>query len=425
MSNPEGSPVTPQAAPAPAPDPARASSLQERLRWFLVDDASWRGDLARAFAIYLVTRLGLALFVWLVQQHELCHGPRCHDNRLFPGNEFLNGLFQWDAIHYLRTVRDGYQTGQGMASTAPFFPGFPLSAWAVGKLVGSTLLGGIIVNHVGSIFGAFFITRLARALRIGAGDQDSHTSAAVAKEVTLFWLAAPLTFFFTVFLSEALFAFASALTIWAVVRGRWGVALLAGVLATATRNAGVIVAGSALLLAFERRREVPVPPRGWAALLGMPLGLVGFAVYQHLALGDALAWVHAQEAWNRGLTTPWQTLRHDWIGLPGAVRGREVDAMYRTQELLALLILVPFFFVRRRLNLPWALWLLGLGEWLLPLLSNSLISSARYQSGNLYFALAIPALLARHPVIRGIAWMFFGVVLAFYATLYTSGNWAS
>jgi hypothetical protein len=42
------------------------------------------------------------------------------------------------------------------------------------------------------------------------------------------------------------------------------------------------------------------------------------------------------------------------------------------------------------------------------------MSCARYQAGNIYFALAIPALLANRPLLRGLCWMLFGLVLAFY-----------
>nr|QKW93747.1 hypothetical protein [Vitiosangium cumulatum] len=400
------------------------------IRAWLVGDTSWRGDLARALLLYLVTRVALGLFVWLVQQHEFCHGPRCLDNRVFPENRFLNGLFQWDAIHYYRVITRGYFVGSGYDTTAPFFPGFPLAARWMGALVGSPLLGGILVNHLASLLAAFLMARLVRALSIGGvtpgreGADERAGVDAVAREATLFWLGAPLTFFFTVFLSEAVFGLASVAAFWAVARGRWPLALVAGIAASATRNAGLIVCVCALLLAWERRRIVPVPRYGWLCVALGPLGLGLFILYQHVALGDGFAWVHAQAAWNRGLVFPWKTFQDDWIGLPG-VRGHAVDAMYRTQEVLALAVLLPFLFLRRQLGIPWAIWLLGVGEWLLPLASHSLISCARYQAGNLYFALAIPAFLAPRPTTRGVAWMLFGMVLAYYATMYPVGNWAS
>jgi hypothetical protein len=92
---------------------------------------------------------------------------------------------------------------------------------------------------------------------------------------------------------------------------------------------------------------------------------------------------------------------------------------------MALALPAPLFLLRKRFHLPWALWFLGFCEWLLPLLSHGLPSAARFQSGNLYFALAIPALLSQYPTLRGLCWMLFGMVMAWYASTFPFGNWAS
>jgi hypothetical protein len=381
-----------------------------------------RADLFRALWIYLATRTGIALFVWLTGQHFAAITPGL-DRAFFPDNMLLNGLFQWDAFQYSQLATRGYYQGEGYDITLPYFPGFPLASVAVGKLLGSHLAGGILVNHVCSILSAFLAARLVRRLRLGRSESDTE---AIAKESTLFWLASPLTFFFCVYQSEALFGFASLLVIWSVVAGHWPLALVGGILATSTRNAGLIVAFSAAVLAFERRRQVKVGWAGWTCLALMPLGTLGLIAYQHYALGDGLAWVKAQGLWNRYLTWPWRTVKDEWAGWPGLSRAaRNVNAMYKVQELGASLVLAPLFLLRGRLKLPWALLLLGVAEWILPTLSHSLMSSARYQAGNLYFALAIPALLATRPMLRGVVWMLFGMVLAWYASTWPYGFFAS
>lgn len=188
--------------------------------------------------------------------------------------------------------------------------------------------------------------------------------------------------------------------------------------------AGLVVSACALVLAWERRRRVPVGWRDWLCVAATPLGLLLVIAYQSVVVGDGFAWVHAQRAWNRHLVFPWQTLYNDWRGFP-AVGGRDVEAMYRVQEALALTVVLPFFFVRQGLGIPWAIWFLGLAEWLIPLCSHSLISASRFQAGNVYLALAIPAFLVSRPLLRALAWLLFGMVLAFYATMYPVGNWTS
>ena len=370
--------------------------------------------------MYLATRLALALFVWLTGQHYDCGRAGCLNRGFFPQNFLINGLFQWDALQYWLVIERGYYLGDGFDTTAPFFPGFPLLAWSLGKLVGSPLLAGIVLNHACSIAAAFGIARLCR--RLGVGEAAGRD--AVAREATLFWLASPLTLFFCVFQSEALFGALSVGLFWSVATGAFWPMLLCGVLITATRNSGIVVVACAALLAFEQRRELRVSPKTWAALALAPLGLVGFVIYQHYALGDAFAWVMAQLRWNRFLTTPWRTIGDEWMGWPPVSR-RDVAPMYRMQELLALALLAPLFFLRGKLNIPRAIWLLGVIEWILPLLSHQLFSAARYQAANLYFALAIPALLGNRPLLRGLCWMLFGMVLAWYLSTYPHGVWAT
>jgi hypothetical protein len=388
----------------------------------LLSQETRRADFARTLVLYVVTRFALMLFVWLTGHHYDCGRAGCLDRGFQPDNFVLNGLFQWDALHYYQVIRIGYFIGDNINTTAPFFPGFPVLAWLTGRLFRSSLAGGIVLNHACTIGAAFGITRLCRRLSIGEGGADAR--AAVARETTLFWMASPLTLFFCVFQSEALFAFLSVVVIYGVVTGRYALVFVAGLLITCTRNSGIVVIACAALLAFERRRELPVRPAAIAALALAPLGLAAFMGYEQLVLGDPLAWVHAQVRWDRYLTTPWRTIADSWFGFP-SMRERSVKAMYPAQELLALAVTLPAFFLWRRLHIPIAILVLGVIEWLLPLLSHALFSAARYQAGNLYFALAIPALIANRPMLRGVCWMLFGLVLAWYLSTYPFGVWAT
>ncbi len=397
-----------------------------RIATFVRRDASWRADMARALGVFFLTRCVISIFVWLTGQHYHCYGHRCTDVGFFSDNYLLNGLFQWDAIHYRNLAEHGYFLGQGFDTTAPFFPGFPNGVRLFGWLFGNDLLGGIVMNNLAAILAAFFLARLVRGLQLGGSDSNSNGVQGTAIEATLFWLAAPLTLFFSVFLSESLFGLASVMLIWAVVTGRWWVVALAGIVATNTRNAGIILVAAGAIVAWERRKQNPIT--WWAALcfVGAMLGFAAFLWDQYAAFGEVNQWVEAQHSWNRYLVWPWQTFQDDWIGFPSLDPSeRNVDRMYRTQEVLAMAMLLPLFFFRRRLRIPWGLWLLGLGNWLLPVMSHSLISIARYQAANVYFALVIPALMYRYPIMRALVWWVFGLVLAFYLSTYPFGVWAT
>lgn len=381
---------------------------------------SWRNDIARCTGVFILSRAVLAVYVWLTGQHFRCGGPRCTDRAFFPDNILLNGMFQWDALQYRTLAESGYVTGPGFETTAPFFPGFPLAARVVGKVVGSPLAGGIIVNWVAAIVGAVFLSQLVRrTLR----DDGSET----ATQASLIWLLGPLSFFFTVFLSESMFACLAVVTLWAASTGRAWVFALAGACAAFTRNSGILVIAAGMALVWEQRGARTLLTARWLLAIGAAgFGFLAFLMMQHAAYGNAFEWVEAQRRWNRYLVWPTATLRDDWIGFPTLNPARRnVDAMYRSQEVLAAVLTLPLFLVRRRAGIPYALAGLGLALWLLPLLSHSLISYARYQAANAYLVIALAWLLSRWPIARTFVWWAFGLVFAWYASTYPFGVWAT
>lgn len=382
--------------------------------------ASWRDDILRCAGVFILSRGMLAVYIWLTGQHYRCGGPRCTDRAFFPDNILLNGLFQWDALQYRTLAERGYVTSSGFETTAPFFPGFPLAARAVGVLVGSPLAGGIVVNWVAAILGAVFLSQLVRRTL-----RDSCVEVSI--QASLIWLLGPLSFFFTVFLSESMFACLAVVTLWAASTNRAWVFALAGAGASLTRNSGilVVVAGAALICE-QRGLRTMLTARWMLAIGAAAAGFAAFLLMQHAAFGNAFEWVDAQRRWNRYLVFPTTTLRDDWIGFPTVNPSRRnVDAMYRSQEVLAAVIALPLFFVRRPAGIPRALAGLGLLLWVLPLLSHSLISFARYQAANVYFVVALAWVLSRWRVARYTVWWAFGLVFAWYASTYPFGVWAS
>lgn len=386
-----------------------------------VGEPSWKRDFAIATAVFVATRLAVAVFVWLTGQHFGCTGPRCAHRTPYPTNFLVNGLFQWDALHYQALVDRGY--GPGQPITAPFFPVFPFAARALGYLFGSARFAGILLNQVSAVVGAVFAARLARV-----AVRPSPPSAALSLGTTtiLFWLAAPVSFFFSVFLSESLFSCLAAIALWAAYRGKWVALGLSLAAVSGARVNGVLILLGAAIILWERRREVPLGRGAFLALAVAPLGLVWMLLLEKSAYGDAFAWVEAQRHWGRHLVLPTTTLHDDWKGFPGLNPARKnVDAMYRAQELLAAALTLPFLFLRRRLGLSVGLWVVGVLTWLMPLSSHSIIAFARYQAGNVYLAVAIPAVLTKHPLLQALAWWGFGLVFAWYASTFPHGVWAS
>jgi hypothetical protein len=105
----------------------------------------------------------------------------------------------------------------------------------------------------------------------------------------------------------------------------WGRAALAGALAAATRNTGILLAAVVALEGMHQAGFRFLPPRwwhsfapkawfgaqlqailrSWRALLaafGVPLGLVAYMVYLNRAFGDPLAFIHVQATWGRDVS---------------------------------------------------------------------------------------------------------------------------
>jgi hypothetical protein len=80
-----------------------------------------------------------------------------------------------------------------------------------------------------------------------------------------------------------------------------------GALASATRLSGALLTVAFLAEYVRQRGWRPRRPEA-AAILLIPLGLVGFSLFCWATLGDPLAFSHAQGQWGRQFTTPWTGL---------------------------------------------------------------------------------------------------------------------
>jgi hypothetical protein len=326
---------------------------------------------------FLWTRLLLAGVAWFGGQMSVSwtypFPEAARRGWAFVPTTWIDAFGRWDAHWYLDVASRGYELRGPLASVQSNVAFFPLYPWTVrvlhavlpGHGEGSWYLAALAVSNAALLGALWLLWRLARDL----ADEEAAT------RTVLYVLLFPAGFVLSAPYPEALFLLLSVASLAAALKGRPGLAGLLGLLLALTRPGGVLVAVPLAWIALERGgRRLP-------ALAAAALPGVGLAVHAALlwrVTGDPLAVFHAQAAWGRALTTPWQTLlqprdHHPWLGPLEAVA-------------LALVAGLGAWLLRRKETRALGIW--SLASLFPALLSGTLLSSARFA------AVIFPAFLA-------------------------------
>lgn len=205
----------------------------------------------------------------------------------------------WDGSWYLNIATTGYVN----PNSRGFFPLYPLLIHVLGFVTGVTYAAVLI--SLGALFAALFL--LYRLTELDFSAQVARTTVALVA-------FCPMAFFFSAMYTESLFLALSVGAIYAARRERWVIAGVAGALASATRNSGVLMLVPILLLYLYGPRGNAQAPRWdwstsrartllpryrprwniWPVVL-VPVGVVAFTVYLALQYHAGLDWITAQE----------------------------------------------------------------------------------------------------------------------------------
>jgi hypothetical protein len=225
---------------------------------------------------------------------------------------FVDRFFPFDAQWYARIATDGYVWNPAypaLKQDVAFFPLWPLILRLVALCVTSAnaarwVVVGVAASFAAASIGAFH-TLARRLLREGP-----------ASTATLLFSLYPAANFLLLSYPTGLMNLLCILALLALMDGRiWRAALFSG-LVTAIGPLGLgtalTVCAMAALRALPNIRRAQNPRmqfcREMAALIPLGLlsvaGLIGFLLWQYVTLGDALAFIKAQEAWAVSLSWP-------------------------------------------------------------------------------------------------------------------------
>lgn len=275
-------------------------------------------DRTAVLAILTAFLLSRLIIFGIILVSSITIPMRQADGLLFsnPGNLVLDGLVRHDSWWYANIATHGYTMGDvetGQQGNTAFFPLYPMLVRLVAIGAGNVYTAGILISNLALLAGLAFVYALARH----EFDEDS------AARTVLYISLAPAAVFFSAMYTESLFLLAVAATFYYARTGQLVYAAVAGALATATRNTGIVLAA---VVALEGLRQVgfrwrpPLAPSRWAghvrtqakvvrrnptvvkATLMVATGLLAYMAYLGVAFGDPLGFIHVQATWGRDVS---------------------------------------------------------------------------------------------------------------------------
>jgi hypothetical protein len=201
----------------------------------------------------------------------------------FPRHGGGPGVELWvrsDSSWYLGIAHHGY--GADPQHAPAFFPLYPVLVAGLGRVLGDYPLAGLLISLAATAVAFELLWRLA-APRIGAGG---------ATRAVLYLALFPMAVFLGAVYTESLFLALAVAAFLLAERDHWVWASVAAGAAMLTRSVGIAILAGLLVLAWPEARRL-----GW--LLLAPLMFASFPLALHFQTHDALAFVHAQDDWDR------------------------------------------------------------------------------------------------------------------------------
>jgi hypothetical protein len=342
----------------------------------------WRDEGIRAAAFaFLLTRL-LVLTLWTLTTHithfEPTFGGEVREVNVSLRNgsvaaSLTRAAATADGNWYIDIATNGYErtpfADDNRQHNWAFFPLYPLLLRLSASLTGEFALTGVALSNLLLLFALIVLHKTALAFGL-----DMQ-----AAERAVFYTAAfPVSYFFSLPMTESLFLLLSLSSVLLAKRSRWWWAGACGALATATRLSGMVLLPTLLVLYWSERRSrgSTNAPRFSLDSLGIalvPAGLFAFMFWLHSVIGNPLAFVDVQSAWNRGTGLFVVPLIEYMTNPLNVLTAWDFRALNFAAALLA--FACGGVLARRR---QWALAVFTVISIVLPLSSLSLQSLARY-----------------------------------------------
>lgn len=270
-----------------------------------------------------------------------------------------------DGGWYFGIAREGYEHRPFDASAQhnwAFFPLYPLLVRLVTTLTGDPLPTGVALSNLFLLLALCLLHKTTLAWGFDEADAD---------RAILYIACYPMSYFFSLFMTESLFLLLTVWSFYAARRERWWLAGVLGALASATRLSGILLLPILLILYWQQHGKRLSRSVLWLFLI--PSGLLAFTLYLYSITGNAFAFRDVQGAWARrpGL---FLLPLYEYIKDPLNI-AQSWDFRLMNFAAAMLVFVCAFILIKRR---EWSLGLYTLASVILPLSSSQLQSTARY-----------------------------------------------
>jgi Gpi18-like mannosyltransferase len=389
-------------------------------------DSKWLSRLLRdrsvrdALFVFLLTRIlvfVIFIFVGHLRVDTIPNEPTpvreafVSFERVSIARQLRHTMWRADVAHYMDIAHNGYlhapfDVENTESRKFAFFPLHPLLLWLLSHVTKDVMLAGAALANFCFFLALVFLHKLTLAF----GYDESTARRAI------FYIAAfPVSYFFSVPLTESLFLLLTVASFYAAKREHWWAAGVIGLIAAAARVNGVLLLPALLVLSWQMYRAFPV--KKIAGLLLVPFGLFAYLFYSWLLSGDALAFSHAVRHWGRKPAFFLSGLFNYAIHPHLAFEPWNPNLLNFLSAILCFVAI--YILIRRR---EWALAFYTSISILLPLSSGILQSLDRYTLAffPVFMALAIAARTERlDQAIRFVFVILLGIMTALFAANYS------
>lgn len=273
-----------------------------------------------------------------------------------------------DVNWYIEIASNGYERGASPSMDVPhnwvFFPLFPLVLRTASYLTREFVFTGMLLSHVFFFVALFLLHRTCELFDLSEGDANR----------CIFYVAFfPVSYFFSLPLTESLFLMLTVGSFFFAKRGLWWIAGCLAAFSSATRPSGIVLLPALMLLHWQMRGRLRPFQTDQLAPLLAPVGLLSYMTFLYRITGNPLAFRDAQAAWGRKFSF-FLTPLFDYLQQPlEFIRAWDFRVLNFAAAITVMVCGVAL--LKRR---QFALAVFTLGSILLTLSSGLLQSEARY-----------------------------------------------